>query len=452
MAHQSDSFTFAAAGDAMITTRFSEFDHPQFEPLVDLLRGTDAAFVNLEVLLHDYEGYPAANGPGTYMRAPPVVADELIEMGFDMFGAATNHVMDYTHGGMEATMSALEERSIPYAGLGRTLAEARKPVYAETQAGRVGLVAACSTITTGSEAGRQRNDMHGRPGLSPLRHDVTYCLPEDAYQSLLAISESLGLEAYKEWREQLGFPLADEPSNGFRFVALGGDTHPSIEPADEFEIQRIPDQEDIESILAEIRRATRQSEWVVASLHAHEGKGPRSTDESVAPFIQSFARRCIDAGADVFVGHGPHTLRGIECYDGAPIFYSLGNFVAQNELIDRLPPEVYDRYGLGDEAVPVDVYDARSTNDDGEPAGFLSDRGYFETVLPVCEFDDDGVRSVDLYPVDLLFEEPRSRRGRPVLADEDVASSILDRLQKLSDPYDTEIVVESKRGRINLGD
>ena len=41
----------------------------------------------------------------------------------------------------------------------------------------------------------------------------------------------------------------------------------------------------------------------------------------------------IDAGADVVVGHGPHVLRGIEIYKGKPIFYSLANFMFQNETL-----------------------------------------------------------------------------------------------------------------------
>ena len=38
------------------------------------------------------------------------------------------------------------------------------------------------------------------------------------------------------------------------------------------------------------------------------------------------AHELIDAGADVIVGHHPHVLQGIECYDGKYIAYSLGNF------------------------------------------------------------------------------------------------------------------------------
>ena len=48
--------------------------------------------------------------------------------------------------------------------------------------------------------------------------------------------------------------------------------------------------------------------------------------------FNEFARKMIDAGADVAVGHGPHVLRGIEIYKEKPIFYSLANFMFQMKL------------------------------------------------------------------------------------------------------------------------
>lgn len=39
------------------------------------------------------------------------------------------------------------------------------------------------------------------------------------------------------------------------------------------------------------------------------------------------AKKIVDAGADVIMGHHPHVLQGVEVYKGKPIFYSLGNFV-----------------------------------------------------------------------------------------------------------------------------
>jgi len=441
--------TLTAAGDAMITAQMRTDTNPEFSKLVDLVQSADVAPVNLEVLLHDYEGYPASNGPGTYMRAPTWVADELTWMGFDMFSVATNHAMDYTHGGMEATMQNLEDRNIPYAGMGRDLTTARQPAYLDTPAGRVALVSACSTITAGSVAGRPRPGMHGRPGIAPLRFDTRYQLPDEAFEQLYDISEKLGFEEYKQWTAELGFPLP-ESAGGFRFLNLNGTGHPDIVPGDDFGIERVPNEDDMDALTKQLDNAARQADWVIASLHSHEGDGPRSTDKTVAPFIEDVARKCIDVGADAFVGHGSHTLRGIEIYDGAPIFYSLGNLIAQNELTERLPVEMYDRYGFSDDATAADVFDARNVDEEGNKAGFLSDRSYFETVLPICEFNETGLSELTLYPVDLQMEKPRAQRGRPILASEELGNQIFDRLQELSAPYGTEIEVRGERAVVGL--
>jgi hypothetical protein len=42
--------------------------------------------------------------------------------------------------------------------------------------------------------------------------------------------------------------------------------------------------------------------------------------------VVMFARRMVDAGADLVVGHGPHVVRAVERYNDRLIAYSLGNF------------------------------------------------------------------------------------------------------------------------------
>ncbi len=42
--------------------------------------------------------------------------------------------------------------------------------------------------------------------------------------------------------------------------------------------------------------------------------------------VHKFAHDCIDRGADIVVGHGPHVPRAMELYKGHLIAYSLGNF------------------------------------------------------------------------------------------------------------------------------
>mgnify|MGYP001187683984 CR=1 FL=1 len=46
-----------------------------------------------------------------------------------------------------------------------------------------------------------------------------------------------------------------------------------------------------------------------------------------SPRLREFARRMIDAGADMVVGGHPHVTQGADVYKGKPIIYSLGNFL-----------------------------------------------------------------------------------------------------------------------------
>ena len=65
---QDSDFTFALGGDALITRKLSVYKEPKYLELIEMIRGADAAFVNLEMLFHDYEPYPMHQseelGPG----------------------------------------------------------------------------------------------------------------------------------------------------------------------------------------------------------------------------------------------------------------------------------------------------------------------------------------------------------------------------------------------------
>jgi hypothetical protein len=71
------AWTLAAAGDAVITRRIAQFDHdgdPGFRNLVRLIRGADAAFVNLELSLFrlsSFKGWPEVENGGNWEAGPP---------------------------------------------------------------------------------------------------------------------------------------------------------------------------------------------------------------------------------------------------------------------------------------------------------------------------------------------------------------------------------------------
>lgn len=88
-----------------------------------------------------------------------------------------------------------------------------------------------------------------------------------------------------------------------------------------------------ERLIGELRREHR-CDIVVVTFHggaegAEHCHVPRRVEEYAGEMrghVYEFAHRCIDAGADLVFGHGPHVVRGMELYRGRLIAYSLGNF------------------------------------------------------------------------------------------------------------------------------
>jgi poly-gamma-glutamate capsule biosynthesis protein CapA/YwtB (metallophosphatase superfamily) len=448
-------FSLAAAGDAIITRSLRAAADNETAAMFDPVRRADAGVVNLEVLLHDYDGPPAANSGGAYMRAAPAVADDLTWAGFDLFAAATNHAGDYSTRGMLDTLEALERRNIPSAGLGRNLRKAREPAYTDTPAGRVGLVAACSTIVSGTIAGRQRPDIRGRPGIAPLRLETALKVTESDLETVEDIADRVGALAERERRREEGYPIPSDHAEGFAFPTPSGDTLQFVptEDGEQPRVERTVRDGDSEAYLNTVREATRQADWVVASIHSHEGDGGLINDDSVPTWLEELSRDAVDAGADAVVVHGPHVLRGVEVYDGAPVFYSLGDFVMGNETITKLPADIYERYDLDPlTSSPSDLFDERVFDEDGQRVGFLSKPEYWRTVLPVCQFGKDGLQRIECHPLSLGYEQERPDRGMPRPAEGDEVSAILENLAALSEPYGTEISIENGVGVVEVGE
>lgn len=83
-------------------------------------------------------------------------------------------------------------------------------------------------------------------------------------------------------------------------------------------------QEPMDSLLMRIRRLRTADPRAVIVVSLHWG-GEHTLQP--VPRQRLEARRMIDAGADVLVGHHTHTLQTIEEYRGHTIYYSIGNFI-----------------------------------------------------------------------------------------------------------------------------
>src|SRR6185312_9559165 len=180
--------------DCMLTRRLSVFDEPEFLALRALFRESHAGFVNLEsVVRRPDEGTPGVTR-GTYMTTPPELLSELSWLGVTMVSTANNHAYDYGEGGLMATVRHLEQAGIMFAGSGQNLAEARRPGYLDTRAGRVALIATTATYRPWNAASPQRPDMRGRPGINPLASATTYSVDDPTFRALQAMSAGLGFD------------------------------------------------------------------------------------------------------------------------------------------------------------------------------------------------------------------------------------------------------------------
>ena len=428
----------ALTGDSIITRRTTVHEDAPTRALYDYIRSADVAFTNMEVIPNDFRGYPAVESGGSHLAAHAWVVDELVAMGFGLFACAHNHALDYSIEGLLATLETLDRKGVTYAGIGRTLAEARMPAYFDHGAGSVALISCASSFAKGQTAGEQRPDMQGRPGLNPLRYTTTYAVTADQLDAIRSIAEELGIEQQRQDLLRMGFGFP--PDDPAIFPFLDANYRMAEQPA----VKTEPKASDMDAIALWVREARARADLVVVSLHAHEQGTHR---EEPAAFVPIFAHRMIDEGADVVVGHGPHLLRGMELYRGKPIFYSLGNLIGQNELVWKLPADSYERFRIDPAKTPSEVYRIRY---DDDRKGFPADARFWQTVVPICRFEDGALAAIEIVPAELGHGLPPHRRGRPWLAEGAIAEEILSRFARLSEPFGTHIDVSDGRATVRI--
>ena len=83
-------------------------------------------------------------------------------------------------------------------------------------------------------------------------------------------------------------------------------------------------QEPFDSLLNRVKAIKMADSTAVVIVNLHWG-----AEHTLRPLPQQRleAHALIDAGADVIIGHHTHTLQTTETYRGKPIFYSIGNFI-----------------------------------------------------------------------------------------------------------------------------
>jgi len=428
--------TFIATGDAFMTRRLPEGGYPGFAEIQEIIGRHDVRFNNLEITIHNQEGYPAVVSGGTWAMAEPEILDDLKKFGFNLYNTANNHSGDYSCGGVLATCKYLRERDMIFAGTGATLREAAAPAYLETKNARVALIASSVCENTASAiAGDQSVDMIGRPGLNPLRFKTTYHVEQKYFDVLKEVVEKTDMNASTLYSIACGYanPLPEGE------LAMGG---LGFKLDTKTEQHTAPLKKDLDRMIANIQEARRQADYVLVSIHSHKFAGLDTVNP--AEFMQTYCKACLDAGADAILGHGPHELQGIEIYKGKPIFYSLGNFIFQTETVSLQPADAYQNKGMAHDTFVGDYMNNRSKNG---TRGYCVLENIWRSVMAGFTAEDGKITQIQLYPIDMRMGAPRSKMGIPHIAEND---AVLQYLAKLSEPFGTKLTIKDNVATIDL--
>ncbi len=166
-----------------------------------------------------------------------------------------------------------------------------------------------------------------------------------------------------------------------------------------------------------VRAAREQCDLLALSIHwgNEYQKVPTQRQRDVA-------HAAIDAGADLIIGHHPHTLQGVGSYRGAPILYSCGNFVFDQREGERMESAIFRlRWTEGEgweiRMVPVwiprsrcgPIYpeSARAAKIINRLATLSADLG-----VPVTVTDNEGLVTIPVEDVGEAETEPAPERAR----------------------------------------
>ncbi len=423
-----DGFTMTEVGDVIISRPLTVLHDPEFDAVTKILREGEVRFGNLETNIFDirtFKGAPQAEYGGAYHLATPDTCPDLKAMGFNLMARANNHSMDWGLEGMRETTACMDRAGIVTAGFGENLAQAGTARFLETTRGRVALVSMATTFERLARAADGAGEAPARPGLNALRLTERIVVTPAMLDNLKAI------------REALPKGDSDEPPDKPGTLTLHGS---KFKVGDKPGYTYEPNERDVQGILRNVQMGKQYSDFCILTNHGHE---PGNWSQDPPDYASAFAHQAIDAGADTYIVHGPHQIRGIEIYKGRPIFYSVGNFI-MDDLRDPVGEDMYESHKVDPQtqsAADVTVHEM-ATGFNGEV--------WYQSIVAVSRFDHNQLSEIRIYPIELNWTKRFADRGVPRLAPPAVAKVVLERLQKLSQPYGTAIAIENNVGVIRL--
>ena len=418
--------TVTAAGDAFMVQAFPA-EYSVAPALKNWIDSGDARLVNFEAVVNDGTCRPAAWSGGTWASMDPSVFPDLWKYGFNGCGCANNHSLDFGTDALFMTMKTLREAGKPFAGIGENLQEASKAAVIETPKGKIAFISVSASFNPDGIAGWKTSRSPGRPGLNHLRWKETYLVTAQQFEWVKEIASETGINGNRELDIRTGFTPPDAPGTcqmgklAFKVSDKPGRTSAC-------------NSNDLKRIVAEISAAKKSADAVVVLVHSHTMR--HKNVEEPAPYFIEFCHAAIDAGADAIIGGGTHQLKGIEFRNGRPIFYSLGDFVFQNNVVPLVPPDFCEQYGVPLDSDAKTAFNARSK---GGKVGLHAFRENFLSVVPKIEIEAGKPAVVTMLPIELHFGCDWSVNGLPRPADAEATKVIADTLKRLSDPFGTAV-------------
>lgn len=422
MEHKRKRVTVCATGDSLFVQKMPREYDGELARIADFIGSGDVRVTNFESNIMEYGKFAAAESGGTWLTTPVADFTDMTRFGFNYYGTANNHALDYSHHGLLSTLEVLDSFGLAHSGSGRSLKEAGAPATLEIDGLRVAVIAFCVITTPGMKAGEATPVIDARPGVNYLGTQEYLSVTPEEEAVLRDIALRTHVNDYFDILVNTGF-RKPTPKGLFKFGSLMFCSDGSKKSSECVA-------NDKERILDSIRRAREDHDAVLVLSHSHGMGKDRLCD--VPEYLKDMARACIDAGASAVIGGGTHELCPIEIYRGAPIFYSLGDFIYQGMQVQHLPADFLRAQGLSPEASAWEGLMARSQ---GGRIGLQAQRCNFLTVIPRFCLEEGKMCSLEMLPVSLGFSKEGALKGLPCVATREEAEEICGIIDELSRPY-----------------
>ena len=426
----SQKISVTGTGDSLFVAEFPREYDSGIRMIADFIQSCDVKLTNLETNLSDFEYFGNAYSGGTWLNTRRSLIRELFRYGFNYFGTANNHAMDYSYNGLLSTIDTLDQYGAAHSGTGRSLEEAARPAILDIKGMKVAVFAVDTSLEDPSRAGRATRHIPARPGVNFLRHETVYKVSEEDMAALHRIAASTRINFKREKSISTGFLPPDK--EGFYNMGNNKYTIRTDIPGTSCNAR------DKKRILDAVQSAKASCDYVLMLVHCHDTDNVR--EENPPEYLKEFTHACIDAGVAAVFGGGCHRLRGIEIYRNCPIFYSLGDFIYQGLKVEYLPADFMEKYDTDIFASAEEALLVRSRNN---TVGLHCNKLNYQTVLPRLEFENGKMVSFSLLPVYLNFDRKDDMNGLPTVAEEGEAEEIRDILNELSAPFGVRLRLQN---------